>query len=187
MTTSNQEFPTLLSFRDWWVKKGAPIRPPFKNPVFITDIAYAVCIFRHKQYQVELFITKPNTCAPYHSHPGVESSFMYLAGSLNFLAPGVTSKFNVLDFQYENPETGAHILLGQTIDLFAAGGEHTVAIGPEGGCFLSFEKWENDIEPVSVTVNWEGESIGKEHNNSLTEHKEYVPSSTLDSIASDKK
>lgn len=157
---------TLHEFRDWYISCGMPIMPPFKNAIFASDLAYGLCIYRSGQYQVELYITKPNTEPPYHSHPGVESSFMHLAGNVEFKAPDTAYNANASAYQYQHPNGNHHVLFGLFAEL-PAGGVHTAWCGKEGGAFLSFERWDTLIEPTSVTVNWVGDTAGPEHTNIL--------------------
>jgi len=147
-------------FKDWWLKAGRPLRPPFKNPIHTTDIAYALCLYREGQYQVELYVCKPNTQSPMHKHPGVESVSMYLTGNLEFTKDN--GEFVDLS-QYQKPkENGAHMLLGKGIEVNDGNKEHALRIGNTGGAFLIFEHWK-DKGPVSVTTHWEGELVGSQH------------------------
>jgi hypothetical protein len=146
-------------FKNAWLKAGKPVKPPFKNAIHTTDIAYALCLYRDGPFQIELYICKPNTETPFHSHPGIESVSLYLTGNLNFGRKDI----GFVDLsQYQKPkENGTHMLLGKSVESgFAA--EHAVKIGPEGGAFLIFEKWHTKA-PTSVTINWEGNLVGEEH------------------------
>jgi hypothetical protein len=157
---------TVEEFAKWWLSHGCTIRPPFKNPVFTTDIAYSLVLFREGQYQVELYICKPNTSSPNHHHPGVDSFFVYLGGNLEISFDGVLTQ-SLRDLQKEGPN-GRHFLLGQFITHPSSTG-HSLEVFDEGGAFLSFEKW-NTQEPSSVTVNWAGEPVGEEHQQTIKEH-----------------
>ena len=150
---------TVEEFRDWYCQKGFPLRPPFKNPVFYTDNAMSLCLFREGQFQVELYVTQPHSTSPKHTHPGVESAFVYLTGNIQFNLEGRENP-DVSQWQYAK-ENGTHALLGKTVSS-PDGIPHWLSIGPEGGAFLSFEYWK-DKEPVSVTTNWEGDAVGEEH------------------------
>jgi len=154
---------TVEEFRDWYMGNGMPIRPPFKNPVFATDNAMSLCLFREGRFQVEMYISEPNSTSPPHTHPGVESAFVYLAGNIQFNLEGRDNP-DVQQWQVASPD-GYHSLLGKTVSS-PDGIPHWLGIGPEGGAFLSFEYWK-DQDPVSVTVNWNGDSVGKEHDKIL--------------------
>jgi hypothetical protein len=157
----------VLEFQNWWIKAGKPLRPPFKNPVFHTDNAMSLCLYREGNFQVELYITQPHSTSPPHIHPGVDSSFIYLAGNIQFNLEG---RDNPDVSQWQKPqENGAHVLFGKTVES-PDGIPHWLKIGPEGGAFLSFEHWK-DKDPVSVTVNWEGELVGEEHKKTIEAQK----------------
>jgi len=152
-------FNSAQEFRQWWIKNGRPIKPPFKNAIHTTDIAYALCLFRKLNCQVELYICKPNTESPVHRHPGVQSISVYLTGNLCFAGEDGMFK-DVSEFQTPTEE-GTHRLLGTSIEA-NDGKPHALRVGPEGGAFLIFERWDNG-DPVSVTMNWEGELVGEKH------------------------
>jgi len=151
---------SVEQFRDWWLKAGRPIRPPFKNPIHTTDIAYALCLYRDGRYQVELYICKPNTETPPHKHPGIESVTMYLTGDLAFAK--ANGEFADLSMYQKPKENGTHMLLGKTAEINNGDQLHAARMGSTGGAFLIFEHWK-DKDPVSVTTHWEGELVGDQH------------------------
>jgi len=150
---------TVEEFRDWYCAAGMPIRPPFLNPVFHTDNAMSLCLFREGQFQVELYITEPHSTSPKHTHPGVDSAFVYLTGNIQFNLEGRDNP-DASQWQYAK-DNGAHALFGKTVSS-PDGIPHWLLIGKEGGAFLSFEHWK-DKSPISVTTNWEGEPVGEVH------------------------
>lgn len=150
---------TVEEFRDWYCQQGMPLKPPFKNPVFHTDNAMSLCLYREGRFQVELYITEAGATSPPHTHPGVESAFVYLAGNIQFNLEGRDNP-DASQWQHARAD-GAHVLFGKTVSS-PDGIPHWLKIGPEGGAFLSFEHWK-DKDPSSVTVNWDGEYVGQEH------------------------
>jgi hypothetical protein len=116
-------------------------------------------LFREGQFQVELYISKPNTQAPFHSHPGVDSAFVYLAGNLDFGSSDKTF-MDLSEYQKEGAN-GAHMLLGKTAEALD-GSVHTLRVHKEGAAFLSFEHWK-EKKPDSVILNWMGEPDGTTH------------------------
>ena len=153
------EFSPVMAFKDWWLANGHPIKPPFKLPIHCTDIAYALCLYRVGRFQVELYIVKPNTGSPLHSHPNIESVSMYLTGNISF-SDAEGNYRDLTEFQVEG-DLGTHKLLGAVAEE-NDGKMHALKVGPEGGAFLIFEYWK-DRDPVSVTVHWEGELVGEQH------------------------
>lgn len=150
--------PTVDDFKNWWLSEGAPIRPPFVNAVFFTEVAQALVLYRHGIFQVELYLVKPNSGAPTHSHPGVDSCLMYLTGNLEF--GDEKGYFKDLQDCQKPKADGSHFLLGMSRSIGVVG--HSLRCGKEGGAFLSFEKW-NKGDPTSVAENWHGEPVGAEH------------------------
>ena len=62
----------VTAFGEWWVENSMPIRFPEKAEVFLTDDATAISLFRHGQFQIELYLIHPNPQLQDHEHPGVE-------------------------------------------------------------------------------------------------------------------
>jgi hypothetical protein len=149
----------LQEFKDWWMKNGCPIIPPFENPIHCTDIAYALCIYRSGRFQVELYVVKPNTETTRHSHPNIESISMYLTGNMSFAKEN--GEYIDLSALQKETENGTHVLFGSVAES-NDGQVHSLKVGPEGGAFLIFEFWK-DRDPVSVTVHWEGDLVGDQH------------------------
>jgi len=159
-------FASVDQFKNWWLKAGRPMKPPFKNCIHTTDIAYAMCLYRKDQFQVELYICKPNTESPVHSHPNVDSISMYLTGDLSFSDENGNYK-DLSAYQWPK-ENGAHMLLGKTADK-NNGKPHALRTGSTGGSFLIFERWLKD-NPSSVTLHWEGDLVGKKHAQTIKEY-----------------
>lgn len=152
------KFGNVETFARAWMAKRI-WRPPFANAIHTTEIAHSLVIFRTGQYQVELYISKPNTQTPMHSHPDVESITVYLTGNLSFSRDGVNFSDNSM---YQRPkENGAHALLWTRAEE-NKGAPHMLRVGDQGGAILVFEKWLSE-EPTSVSVNWVGDAIGEEH------------------------
>jgi len=154
----------LENFKNQWINDGMRWKPPFKNPIHITDIAYSLCVYRENNYQIELYICKPNTQSPVHSHPGVESISMYLTGNLEF-SKNDNNFIDLSQYQKER-ENGTHYLIGVAAETNNGDDQHALRIGKEGGAFLVFEYWK-EKEPTSVTVNWLGELVGELHQKTI--------------------
>ena len=149
--------PTVEDFKDWWLSQGTPIAPPFENAVFFTEMTYAIVLFRHGIFQVEMYLIKEDTVSPTHNHPGVDSCFYYLTGNVEF--GDAQGMFRDLSKMQGAQENGLHRLYGQTLSIGET--DHSVRCF-KNGAYLSFEKW-NTGKPTAVAINWAGESVGKEH------------------------
>jgi len=155
---TEDKFGTVENFAKAWMVKR-PWRPPFANAIHTTEIAHALVLFRKDQYQVELYISKPNTQTPMHSHPNIESITMYLTGNLSFSKDGVN--FTDISMYQKAKPNGTHMLLWANQEN-NSGTPHMLKVGNEGGSILVFEKWLKG-NPTSVSVNWVGDLIGEEH------------------------
>jgi len=152
---------TLEEFADWYKKEGFPIRPPFEDPVYVTDISYSYVLFREGQYQAELYLVRPNTSSPDHSHPGVENIIMIWGGDIHTRQNG---KFVDLSTEYQEPSPlGTNRLFGVCGEKLDDTQTHALIVGNKGGAFLSLEKWPEGVTPNSVTINWSGEPVDPSH------------------------
>ena len=152
---------TLEEFAEWYKANGFPIRPPFEDPVYVTDISYSYVLYREGQYQAELYLVRPNTSSPEHSHPGVENIIMVWGGDVSFSQEG---RYNDLsEFYKEAGPNGTNKLFGMTSPNLKGTATHALFAGNKGGAFLSLEKWPEGKKMTSVTINWEGEPVDEEH------------------------
>jgi hypothetical protein len=155
----------LEEFANWYKEKGFPIRPPFEDPIYITDISYSYVLFREGQYQVELYLIKPDSETPDHSHPGIENIIMVWGGDLHTRINGV-----FMDYPKEfnaRSSSGASTLFGMCGDKLTDKQTHAVITGAKGGALLSIEKWPERVKPTSVTVRWDGDTVGLAHNKTI--------------------
>jgi len=153
----------LQKFMESWYAKGSPIRPPFEHAVHCTDMAYALTIYREGQYQIELYTCLPNTETKVHSHPGIESIAVYLAGNLSFARMG--GQFRDLSQYQKAAPDGTHMLLGKFVDS-VDGTDHSLRVHKEGGAFLLFQKW-HDKTPTSVAIEYDGQTLGHIHDETI--------------------
>lgn len=137
---------SIEDFANWYKVNKFPIRPPQEDPIYVTEISMSYVLFREGQYQAELYLVKPNTGSPEHSHPGVENIILTWGGDIG------TTQSNVVPA----------IFCGQG-PVIKDQGTHALHTGNKGGAFLSLEKWREGAAPTSVTINWKGETCGEEH------------------------
>lgn len=153
----------VTDFKQWWLDNKAPMSPPFDSAIHITDMAYALTLYRVEQFQVEIYICKPNTQTEIHKHPNIESISVYLTGNLEF----ANNEGKFVDLSWFQAETkfGTHFLLGKSIDV-NRGESHALRVGKEGGAFLLFEKWLTE-KPSSVAVIYDGKTLGPKHDTTI--------------------
>lgn len=138
---------TVEEFAKWYKDNGYPIKPPAGEKVYVTDISYSYVLFREGQFQVELYLVKPDTFSPEHSHPGVENVVLIWGGDIGDSASTITT-----------PPFGVQ---GPTI----RNNTHELHAGANGCAVLSIEKWDEGLKPTSVSINWVGDTCGKTHSN----------------------
>ena len=152
---------TVKEFADWYVANNFPIRPPYDSPVFVTSISSSYVLYREGQYQAELYLVKPNSSSPEHSHPRVENIIMVLGGEVGGTNNGELVD-NAVEAMMPNPDGTSKLFKGMS-DTLTDKNVHSLITGPHGGAFISFEKWPEDVKPYSVTENWEGATIDPDH------------------------
>jgi hypothetical protein len=152
---------TLEEFAQWYKDNGFPVRPPFEDPVYVTDISYSYVLFREGQYQAELYLVRPNTSSPEHSHPGVENIVMVWGGNVHTIQNG--KLFDYSEHYTEPSENGTNKLFGMCSQKLTDNQSHALIAGDKGGAFLSLEKWPEGVTPNSVTINWKGDPVDPTH------------------------
>jgi hypothetical protein len=143
---------SVEDFAKWYKINKFPIRPPQEDPVYVTEISMSYVLFREGQYQAELYLVKPNTGSPDHSHPGVENIITLWGGDIGLRANGID-----YGMMLNAP------LFGMQCDPIRNGSTHALECGPRGGAFLSLEKWDDGLKPTSVTIRWHGDTCGDTH------------------------
>jgi quercetin dioxygenase-like cupin family protein len=134
----------LEQFKEWWLDTRVINTPSLNSLVHIKD-THGVVLFRNGQYQVELFNVKPNSEIVPHIHPNVDSYEIFVSGDIEFMCNGEWFKQDVL---------GTSI---RVLPLSWHGGK----FGEKGGCFLSIQKWLNNVEPKFVGDDWD-DKVGKQ-------------------------
>lgn len=128
---------TLEEFKNWWLTHR-PMNTPKDNVVNKNGNLQGVVLYRHNQYQVQLFIVAPNSFIEPHIHPNVDSFEVYMGGEIDFVCD---------DKWYTQSELGNSIRVKPN-------SYHGGKFGPSGGCFLSVQQWLNDVPPTSVGNDW---------------------------------
>ena len=129
----------LQQFRDWWLKQR-PINTPQINALSHVAETHGVVLYRQDNYQVELFNVKPNSEIPPHIHPNVDSYEVFIGGDIDFMCDGEYHSLHAV---------------GASIRVLPSSW-HGGKFGERGGCFLSIQKWLNNVEPKFVGDDWVG-------------------------------
>lgn len=137
---------TSRRFAVWWLRHRPFMVPTEGVPAvrYYHDFA-GVTLYRHGQFQAQMFVVRPRQESPWHSHPNIDSVEYGLAGS----GEGTFRSTR-------NARLGPLILI-------APGEGHVAAAGPAGGAFISFQKWLNGVLPSSVELDWRGAVIDTQH------------------------
>lgn len=124
-------------FCDWYMENNMPIRIPIDAEIFCSDDATAVCLFRHDQFQVELYLVHPEPIVQVHEHPYVE-----------------VIKMNI----YDDVAIAEKILqMGQSHgDGMRRKGDL------KGFPLIAFQHWKFD-KPTTVASAWKGKTVGVKH------------------------
>lgn len=135
----------LENFLQWWME-NRNIQVDFEdlNRLVFDDQLSGVVLYRQPPYQVQLFLVPPNCEIDDHTHPNVDSYEVYVNGDVDFRVNGEISSEHVIRI---HPTTS-----------------HGGSFGERGGCFISVQKWLNDVTPSSVGADWkdkEGNVHGK--------------------------
>jgi hypothetical protein len=151
---------TLEEFAAWYKTNEYPVRPPFEDCVYVTDISYSYVLFRQGQFQAEIYLVKPNSGSPEHSHPLVENIILFWGGDATPSHNGVPVSVGPFTRPAPDGTSPAFGVMGPKIT-----DKHTHALhtGPKGAAFLSLEKWPEGVKPTSVVVNWKGAAVGVQH------------------------
>ena len=156
---------TVEEFAYWYKDQRFPLRIPPHEPVYKTDNSRSVVVYREGQFQAELYLVKPNTSSPEHSHPGVDSIIVPWGGEFDCTRNG---EFKDLSGIYSaSTSEGTSQAFGFITARLDDSHTHALHAYGKGAVFLSIEKWREELEPDSVTVRWDGAPVGEEHKRAI--------------------
>ena len=160
----------LSEFLEWYLDAGQRIFTPLKQSIHFVDGLTSLCIYRHEPYQVALVTVKPGTYIPPHTHPNVVSFEVALRG-IEFYSNGKTTL--PMWFADKPSPTSNLSMAHYMVVRILPETEHAAKAGPEGGCFLSVQKWLNGVAPTAVGMDWKGGScMGDTHDSQITSTEE---------------
>lgn len=123
-------------FAKWYVENGMPITTK-DSEVFCSDDATAICLFRHGQFQVELYLVHPKPLVQIHEHPNVDVIKMSIQGDEAIFE----------DTLYDGLSHGEG--MRREGDL-------------KGFGLFAFQHWKKD-KPTTIASAWKGRTVGKMH------------------------
>lgn len=150
--TVPDDWDTLEDFVEWYMTNGMPNRIPAETGVIVTDDANAICLFRHKRFQVEMYLVHPGYSVTNHSHPGVEVILVQLGGQNE---PMPSPKIVANNWGATTPKLERGAFHGGDL----SGNKKTHSDSP-GYAMLAFEHWEEGTKMTSAAVQWDGVSAG---------------------------
>ena len=157
----------LTDFLEWYLDKGQIPYVPLKSSLHFVEGLTSLCIYRYEPFQVELVTVKPDTYIPPHTHPNVDSYEVALRG-MEFYSDGKTTL--PMWFADKLDDVGKSLSAAHHMKVrIQPSTEHSAKSGPEGGCFLSVQKWLNGVAPSAVGMDWKGGScMGDSHDTQIT-------------------
>lgn len=138
----------VQEFAQWWLASGSPFMPP-DNVVHLSDDATSIALFRHGQYQVELYLIHPGPNLPVHEHPDVEVIKMRTNSYVCMPSGTLRNKTNYT--------ASAPLKQGESHGVgrnFKEVEDHT------GFGLLAFQKWKDNLTPTTVAARWKGPTVG---------------------------
>ena len=135
---SKTTFHTLNEFKKWWLRTRK-LRPPL-DAVHTYPAMNSVTLYRKGQFQVQLIVSAPNTTVKEHTHPNVDSYELAMAGDGDLTIDGKT-------WNTKGSKEEVYIL---------ANCPHGGTAGPNGGIFLSIQKWADGVTPTCVGLDSPG-------------------------------
>lgn len=151
----------LDEFTAWYKENGYPIRPPTKDPIYVTDHTYSAIVFREGRYQAEMYLLAPNWETPQHGHPGVDARIIFLNGTLSGSCNGVRllDSTPICDVAKED---GTNVYMGAE-HPFNGTDVHSVWAGHKGAMVIITQHWAEELEMTSQSVHYTGDAIGPIH------------------------
>jgi hypothetical protein len=142
------------------------MRIPADARVYVTEQTFSIVTYRYKNYQVELYLAKPNTTSPQHSHTADQIS-IFLGGQLrgqrglNDVAeePGFFGNIETrpTDLNQIHPDYSS---ISRPLK---AGWWHTLQTYENGFAFFVAQEWNDPTAMTSAIIDWDGNFMGPEH------------------------
>ncbi len=166
MIDEQKDHDPLYDFARWWLTEcSATPMPPFKDGVHFLAAFVGTTLFRHREYQVQMWTCAPNSVIPEHGHPGVDNIQIYLWGQVHLTHNGQP----VISDDQMGEKDGLSAAYSSSIRILP-GETHGARIGSMGGAFLTIQRWL-DGNPKSVATAWSGDPLNEDHVRELNNDK----------------
>lgn len=139
------EWKCVEDFAEWYFENDMPWLPPNEIEVSCSDDATAMPIFRHGQFQVEIYMVHPHPSFKKHGHPGVD----------------------VIEHRMDR---GGVWSSGVCLSGDTHGTDSNLFMDNIGWPLLAVEKWHDGIKPSTVAAYWKGNVVGQRHKNLINKH-----------------
>lgn len=127
----------VQEFCDWYMENNMPIRFDSETEIFCSDDATSFCLFKHGNFQVEMYLIHPSPLVNMHEHPNVEVIKLPI-----------------------------HEGFGESSSVLKMGMSHGAGmrmVGAQKGFpLLAFQHWKKD-KPSTVAAAWKGKTVGPKH------------------------
>lgn len=156
----------LQEFANWFFKNANVLGfVPFAGAVDRIEDVTSILMYRHGEFQVQMFVVPAHTVIPEHTHPNVDSIEVYMGGNIRFSHSG-----SFVSFQEEICAADVPLALpkprGKTIRVKPTH-IHGAIIGEGGGVFLSIQQWLNGVAPHCVARDYSGMTMGADHSSKV--------------------
>ena len=152
------KFDGVVDFACWYLRSyGLPVFfntqttgdiKDFRVNVYCSYDGTSTALFRHGQYEIEMYLIHPEPLIPAHSHPGVD-----------------TVEFGLHDLLRDDIEDSLLPFLKDR--LLFDGQTHGPDIRMKGELngytMFSAQKWRDDLTPTTVSARWRGQTAGPKH------------------------
>lgn len=152
-----ESWDSVRAFMYWWFRMKCPTVFPVGAHHYRVDDATSITLFRHGQFQVELYMLEPDPVIEQHGHPGVEVITVRVVG---------VSEDYVVDHPAQWLPASGTLLADE---------EH--GVNPEiprmersPGLMLAFQHWTCGVKPTTVAARWKGKTAGPLHEALIRAH-----------------
>lgn len=149
------EWSDLLDFTHWFKNNGYPQNPPAAPKIYQTDVSISVCVFQHKNYQVEFYIARPDFESSKHYH-NFEQTIIFMGGTGHGRKGlHLDEEPNWIPFRKEH--------IGVVGSILTPNQWHQIRSYHPGLFFYNCQRWPDTNNLTSAVVEYRGDSLGPLH------------------------